>query len=224
MKRLFYLLSASCVLMTLSFTADARRIRELDSDWFPRSEIYIQYGTPTLIELTSTLSKFRDIYGMNELYYSGESRNYVFTGVPAIGYKFSINERWAVGAYIGASMAKSDLWLTKVNNVELPEAIRLYYSEVWTCAGMLDASILYWEEGTMSLSGQVYLGVAFQDEKISVYDEQDKRYRIPGENDRWRFAYHITPMKFRIGDVCGFFAELGFGYRGLVNAGFSARF
>ena len=42
-------------------------------------------------------------------------------------------------------------------------------------------------------------------------------------NDRLHFSYHITAIKFRYGDMLGGFAELGFGYRGLVNLGLSIK-
>ena len=70
----------------------------------------------------------------------------------------------------------------------------------------------------MECSGALYLGASWQDE--SMVDVARSGIE---PNDRLHFSYHITAIKFRYGDMLGGFAELGFGYRGLVNLGLSIK-
>ena len=72
----------------------------------------------------------------------------------------------------------------------------------------------------MECSGALYLGVSYQDESIERSNED---YFIPEANDRLRFSYHITAIKFRYGETFGGLAELGFGCRGLVNVGLAIK-
>ena len=211
MKRILIVLSL--LLCTLSLSAQKNRVR--DAEYFPRSEIYVQYGAPTVIELSTILSK-----EINSETYSGDSDDHIFSGVAGLGYNFYITPRFSLGIYGGVGYASANMYLSRQGETYFEEPIKLCKSSVVSYVGELSGAYTYWQEGNMELSGALYLGFAFQDEYLDIYNDQ---YYIPTENDRWKFSYHLTAIKFRIGEEIGAFAELGFGYRGLVNVGLSIK-
>lgn len=213
MKRFLIILS----FIICSFPLFAQMSRVRDAEYFPRNEIYVQYGTPTVIELSSTLGAK---YNFNNI--SGDSENYKFSGVGGVGYNFYVSSKIAVGVYGGVGYASADLFIDRIGDDLLKEPVRLCRSEVVSYVGEVSGIYTYWREGAMELSGAVYVGVAYLDENIRLYID-DETYGKPFPNDRWKFAYHLTALKFRIGETVGGFAELGFGYRGLVNVGLSVK-
>lgn len=202
------------VLTSLLFSNSlfAQRNRERDADYFPRNEIYIQYGTPTVLELVTTL-KAPTQFG------SADTKNNIFTGVAGLGYNFFISNRFMIGIYGGASYAKADICLM---NDDETISQRLYAKGVMSYVGQLSASWIFYNEGSIQLSSGVYLGMAYWDEDITVYDNKSS-INYPHASDQFKFSYHLTACKFRWGDTFGVFAELGFGFRGLVNAGLSVQ-
>ena len=188
--------------LTASAVAGAQTGRVRDSEYFPRNEVYVQYGTPSVVELTTLLSSEYSSEG-----YDGDSRNHKFSGIAAVGYSFFVHPRVSVGLDFGYGYGSADMYITDSDTapVTLP---------------IFSASYTYWQQGPMECSGALYLGVSYQDESIERSNED---YFIPEANDRLRFSYHITAIKFRYGETFGGFAELGFGYRGLVNVGLSIK-
>ena len=66
--------------------AQINRVR--DSEYFPRSEIYLQYGTPSVVELATKLNSRFSSEG-----YRGDSRNQKFSGIAAVFLSLPINKR-----------------------------------------------------------------------------------------------------------------------------------
>ncbi len=193
--------------------AQISRVR--DSEYFPRSEIYLQYGTPSVVELATKLNSRFSSEG-----YRGDSRNQKFSGIAAVGYNFFVHPRVSVGLDFGYGYGSADMYITDSESMPLEAPIFVCRSTVNSYSAHVSASYTYWQQGPMECSGSLYLGVTYQDESI-VRGNED--YFIPEANDRLRFSYHITAVKFRYGETFGGFAELGFGYRGLVNVGLSIK-
>ena len=78
-----HILTAAAALLLMSSAAFAQKNMVRDVDYFPRSEIYLQYGTPSLMELTTILSP-----NFHDEVTNGETRNHKFSGIAAIGYNF----------------------------------------------------------------------------------------------------------------------------------------
>lgn len=198
-------------LLLSTTTAFGQKNRERDADYFPRNEIYIQYGTPTVLELVTTLKSPKQL--------SGETRNHIFTGVAGLGYNFLLRDRFMIGVYGGASYAKADIYYI---NEESSSSYKLYGKGVMSYVGQLSASWIFYNEGSIQLSSGIYLGMAYWDEDITAYTDKNT-INIPHASDQFKFSYHLTACKFRWGETFGVFAELGFGFRGLVNAGLSVQ-
>lgn len=209
-----HILTAAAALLLTVTASYAQKNRVRDVDYFPRSEIYLQYGTPSLMELTTILSP-----NFHDEVTNGETRNHKFSGIAAIGYNFFIHPRVSIGLDFGYGYGSSDIYISDVDEfgpAGEPEFICRAVVMNYSCH--LSGAFTYWQQGPMECSGALYLGVNYMDESVrnAVSDELEP-------NDHLNFSFHITAVKFRYGDMVGGFAELGFGYRGLLNVGLSIK-
>lgn len=209
-----HILTAAAALLLISSAAFAQKNMVRDVDYFPRSEIYLQYGTPSLMELTTILSP-----NFHDEVTNGETRNHKFSGIAAIGYNFFVHPRVSIGLDFGYGYGSSDMYISDVDEfgpAGEPEFICRAVVMNYSCH--LSGAFTYWQQGPMECSGALYLGVNYMDESVrdAVSDELEP-------NDHLNFSFHITAVKFRYGDMVGGFAELGFGYRGLLNVGLSIK-
>ena len=206
-----HILTAAAALLLMSSAAFAQKNMVRDVDYFPRSEIYLQYGTPSLMELTTILSpNFHD---------EVTTRNHKFSGIAAIGYNFFVHPRVSIGLDFGYGYGSSDMYISDVDEFgPAGEPEFMCRAVVMNYSCHLSGAFTYWQQGPMECSGALYLGVNYMDESVknAVSDELEP-------NDHLNFSFHITAVKFRYGDMVGGFAELGFGYRGLVNVGLSIK-
>ena len=93
--------------LTASAVAGAQTGRVRDSEYFPRNEVYVQYGTPSVVELTTLLSSEYSSEG-----YDGDSRNHKFSGIAAVGYSFFVHPRVSVGLDFGYGYGSADMYIT----------------------------------------------------------------------------------------------------------------
>ena len=211
MKKL--ILSALVLLFAFSQDAFARRYDDDTYIAYLKNEIYIDYGAPSVLELTS---KYRQSVGDDK--YTGYRSKY--TGTGGIGYNRYINPYLHVGGYFGISREEIQVKNEKVEGY-------LYTSQVKSLVGMLSVGWTYYREGIWDISCEASLGVVHKDDfQTKVADALEGRtLKLPKENDKTTVAYNITPIKVRVGGgIVGGFAELGFGYKGLFNAGLSIKF
>ena len=209
-----HILTAAAALLLISSAAFAQKNMVRDVDYFPRSEIYLQYGTPSLMELTTILSP-----NFHDEVTNGETRNHKFSGIAAIGYNFFVHPRVSIGLDFGYGYGSSDMYISDVDEFgPAGEPEFMCKAVVMNYSCHLSGAFTYWQQGPMECSGALYLGVNYMDESVrnAVSDELEP-------NDHLNFSFHITAVKFRYGDMVGGFAELGFGYRGLLNVGLSIK-
>lgn len=184
-----------------------------DYEYFPKNEFYVQYGTPTILELTTTI---RNPGAENAL--KGESKNNTFSGVVAFGYRRGVSDYFYMGIEGGMSYAGGDIFsVAKEGETQK----RYYTTEVVSYTCMANAQWLFMREGALSISSGIYLGVNYRDETIS---NVMNGYDAPKSNQNYKIAYHLTALKVRYGELFGVFGELGFGYRGIFNVGLSLNF
>ena len=209
-----HILTAAAALLLMSSAAFAQKNMVRDVDYFPRSEIYLQYGTPSLMELTTILSP-----NFHDEVTNGETRNHKFSGIAAIGYNYFVHPRVSIGLDFGYGYGSSDMYISDVDEFgPAGEPEFMCRAVVMNYSCHLSGAFTYWQQGPMECSGALYLGVNYMDESVrnAVSDELEP-------NDHLNFSFHITAVKFRYGDMVGGFAELGFGYRGLLNVGLSIK-
>ena len=198
-----HIITAAAAILLISSSAYAQKNRVRDVDYFPLIDIYLQYGTPSIIELTTLLSpSFHD-----ELT-NCETRNHKFSGIAGIGYNFFVHPRVSIGLDFGYGYSSADMYMSEES--EFGPAGEPQY--------VCRATIMNGQHGAMAGSGALDFGACWQDEsRVDAVSDKIE------PNDRLHFSYHITAVKFRYGDMVGGFAELGFGYRGLLNVGLSIK-
>ena len=224
MKKVYSILLILVTVVLCANTLSAQQhkhVREIDAQYFPRHEIYVHYGSPTIMELVTLLPAPKE--------FNGDTKDQVFVGAPGIGYNISLSEDFSLGIFGGYSYSKANIYAFPPKGVNADELL-LYGIGVRSYVGQLSANWVYFKEDNLEMSTGLYLGAAFWDEDIHLYADQGiltglitEDFDIPHSSEQWKFSYHFTACKVRYGDTFGVFGELGFGYRGLVNVGLSIK-
>lgn len=211
------LLIAICILLSApsALLAKGNKQRHYNDNYdyidYKKSEIYIQYGAPTIIELTNQLdSKTQSDFGI-------KTGKHKYTGVGGVGYNFFINPYLSLGAYFGISEADMTL-------IDAAKGTELYTNHIRNYTALAGINWTYFRSGIWEASCGCSLGFARLDE-THVLTSPGSNIKTPKEDDRYAFAYNLTATRVRVGGgVLGGFLEVGFGYKGLVNAGLSVKF
>lgn len=218
MKKLV-IITVALLLATPSFiTAQSKKPIKYREDYsyidYKKSEIYIQYGAPSIIEITQDLDN--TTYTKGTITHKYKEFNQKYTGIGGVGYNFYLNPYVSLGAYFGISEADKEM------ADEISDKY-VYKSHIRNYTGMVGINWTYFRSGIWEASCGCSLGIAYLDETQAIVDP--KHTEIPFEDDNYNFAYNLTATRVRIGGgVLGGFMEIGFGYKGLVNAGLSVRF
>ena len=224
MKKVYSIFLIAIVAMLSTdavFAQRSRHERELDALYYPRHEIYVHYGSPTVMELVTVLPAPKE--------FRADTKDQVFSGAPGIGYNFSLNKKFSLGVFGGYSYSKANIYALPPVESSAKE-ILLYGKGVRSYVGQISANWTYLNEDDLELSTGLYLGVAFWDEDVHFYADKGilegyitEDFVFPHSNEQLKVSYHFTACKVRYGDTFGVFGELGFGYRGLVNVGLSIK-
>lgn len=191
---------------------DSLKISRYDYMYYQKSEIYVQYGAPSIVEVTGKLNN--DTYIDNDKNLKFEGTDYKYSGIAAAGYNFYINPYFCAGLYFGIGEAEMSVTPKESKTVVYKNNIRSY-------TAMAGLSWIYYREGIWEVSSGVWLGACCKDEHKSKITSDF----IPQEADETVIAYNLTACRVRIGSgTFGGFAELGFGYKGIFNAGLSVKF
>ncbi|MDR2840120.1 MAG: hypothetical protein LBV75_02485, partial [Paludibacter sp.] len=129
-----------------------------------------------------------------------------------LAYKYTLGSRFGLGATIAAGTEHSDFEQSGTG-VSFKGKKNSF---IGTLAG--EASFNYVNSQNFKLYGLAGIGGTFinLERKYDNGDIKTDGKIIPD--------FQITPIGLKFGNNFGGFAELGFGYKGLVNIGFFARF
>ncbi|MEH0155888.1 hypothetical protein V6R21_17210 [Limibacter armeniacum] len=130
-------------------------------------------------------------------------------GAVYLGYRYTIVDRWVLGLAFVYQQVKEDV---KVNGSDAGEAKYGYYT-----VG-IESDYRYISREAFQMYSGIGVGFTFQDDK---YDGSSSD--IADSDDRY-FNFQINALGFRFGKAFGGFLELGYGYKGVVNAGVSYQF
>lgn len=208
------------VLMAVSFTLSAQRKQTLRSSFaekddyveYRKNEISFQYGAPSIMEVSAILSD-RPVYNNGKSFSIG---NPVFTGTFGLNYNYYYRRNITFGAYLGFG----GMVLDYIGE----NGKKVMSGSVLSFTPLLSAHWIFYKEGIYELSSAVYAGASMSSENIDEYDSSAYHGFEPEMGSfKVNFAYHLTVLKARFGGNVGGFVELGFGYRGIFNAGFSVK-
>lgn len=140
-----------------------------------------------------------------------QSDNVNYTGALYFNYKYYFTPRLAGGLSVVTDKARGDL----VNNDD--EVLGSFKRRAFTIAPEL--SLSYINSKSFRMYGLIGAGYTFGSEKST--NELGEENYTAGYN---HFNFQVSPLAFRLGRQVGAFAEIGFGYKGILSAGISGYF
>lgn len=172
-----------------------------------RHDVSLSYGLVTSDQITDILE---DILTIIITFGTFSKRDIQFTGAPFFTYHYAPKGRFGVGFALGAYRSKGDLYL-------LDEQRGTFKETSYVGAAEIDYRWI------MGRSFQLYSGLG------AGATLKRGTYTVTGEPEsevtsRVRPTVHLNLLGFRVGGKVGFFAELGAGYKGVINLGLSAQF
>lgn len=176
------------------------------------SEIRVQIsdGLPLTIVSAFTIG-LADAFSNSYSDYDIEREdNNAFSGVWSVGYRYYVTPRFNVGGDISYMRNKTDYTLTKGTDVRQGERQNNFYMVMPT------AEYLYMNRPKVQLYGNLGVGVLSLSGHSTVTTDRH-------DYSATTVAFQVNPIGVRFGQRFGGFAELGFGLKGILTAGFSAR-
>jgi hypothetical protein len=179
------------------------------------NEFYLGYGpgAASFQSFDEASNSFLD--GVFSGIFTGESSNQTSTsiGIFSFGYNRFISKKIKLGFNAN---------YTSINNgIEYSKNGAVVRHIKWSddfLSFMLRADFHYVKKENLSMYSGLAVGVSFITSKEGAGAEG---LSIPANT---AFAFQINGFGIRVGKGFGFFAEVGFGYLGILNAGFNIRF
>lgn len=212
MKKMFFLIAAVATLMAISAQQLAAQYHPYDYITYDKHEVFLQYGAPTFQELSTQIRKETFVGRDGNTYVPSR---FVYTGVAALGYNYYTSPYMSLGGYLGLSAAMMEMAKSSTQKA-------VFKSSVLSITGLATVHWIYYRAGLWELSAHAAAGLTrwMDEQEMIVSGSQD----VSSDTRKWRFAYHLSPLRVRWGSNFGVFADLGFGYKGVANAGISVRF
>ena len=175
-------------------------------------EIRLGYGMLTSDGILNGATQMLDPVVGTDITYGGESHSGCFY----LSYRARLLPKFRLGATFAYDKVSKD-YIYRLPD----EGMRLFSTpgknHFLTVTADAQFSYLQSESGVLSLYWSVSAGVSFHKQRLEGLNEYDR--------SRTRFAYQVSPLGVTVGaKQLGAFAELGFGYRGVLQLGIYARF
>jgi hypothetical protein len=197
------------ILASLLFISSASFSQEKKFNGVPGFDFKIGYGIVPVQNLNESFS--------TELIPDLVDENYVTldrkgSGMFSASATFQTMGRWGFG--IDAVYGKTEA-IFRYPNTSTQEPT----SKWFTVMGRVNFT--YYTDVVNAPNIQIYGGIAAGS---SFRDAQVEKGGTTKTFNQNYFAYQITPFGIRTGQKIGFWAELGYGFKGLLNAGLSLKF
>ncbi|NCA75524.1 MAG: hypothetical protein EOM90_04250 [Alphaproteobacteria bacterium] len=173
-----------------------------------KNEIRIGYGVLTGPEMANSLISIWPAIGIEIMKDTIKDYTCSFSGVPTLEYNRFLQPWVSVGGSLSFNPISTEITSTK--------GFRFTYS-YYVLSVMPKVNFYYLRKGIFSMYSGVEAGCAL----ILWRDRQGQTTVTDGGMS---FAFQVNGLGIRIGKEIGGFMEWGFGFRGVVNFGLSARF
>ncbi len=130
------------------------------------------------------------------------------TGSIFLTYKYAAQDRWMIGGTFVYESLKKDVIVAGVNSGEQK-------NNSYTIA--FETDYRYISSSLFQMYSGAGIGYTFSDEEFTSSSNANNNISDNGGN----VNFQITALGIRLGDDIAFFAEGGFGYKGIINAGIS---
>ena len=180
---------------------------------YGNNELDLSYGlftTPQFVDI------FVDIFSAVFSFGTYQQDNVHYTGGIILTYKHAFNDRWLLGfstAYDGRS---ADL-LNKDRDSKKGSYVSSYITPV------VSFDYRYLMKEKVQLYSGIGLGATFLNEHNKVINP-DTNEEETSDNNQVFFDFQVNLIGVRVGKKLAGFAELGFGYKGIINGGISYQF
>lgn len=144
--------------------------------------------------------------------YSKKSFNEKNSGMWGLGYKYHFNNRLNVGVDIGLLTASKDTELSKTNDTYTVHRKTNFFLVMPTI------QYSYLNKEIIQLYGNLGTGLL----SYSVKENKDDGTNY--SDNYTSFAFQLNPIGIRVGKQFAGYAELGFGFKGIINVGASYKF
>ena len=205
MKRTLLCLACAGIILHIS----AQEVQE-SQIFMPKHEVYAGFG---LLNDNQILAMATDIFStIVTLGYLVQPGSYkAFT--PFAGYRYWFTKRFVLGGTFAY-----DVNSVKVYNADHRDQMREINRYYMTFA--VEPTFNYVCQPSWQLYGSFGLGLTIVHFADAVFDDGRKANvsRVPYVN------VHATPVGVRFGKEFGGFVEIGYGYKGILNAGINYRF
>lgn len=163
--------------------------------------------------------------------YANKGSSWVFY----LSYQYQFHERAHLGITVTGEQQHGD-WLDNViwggNVFDLRTTVK--GSFIRTCyTGATEIVLDYTRSGTTRLYTVMGVGATYEFEtdqynpdfyKTGYYNGVNRYGPMRAKNNKIHFNGYYAPVGFRTGKRLCYFLEMGFGYKGVVNTGFSYKF
>lgn len=171
-----------------------------------RHEVSLGYG---LFNTSDIVNVFSDIIVTGITGGNYKSENSRSTGTFHLGYKYALSEHLALGGIYAYTNNTSD---AVINNIQEGEFRNNYHTVA------AEFEYRYINNPKITLYSAVGAGITVYSQKYLPFEGKNSNKNIVHPDA------HLSLLGLRFGSQYGFFAEGGFGYKGILNIGVFTRF
>lgn len=172
------------------------------------SEVKAGYGYFTS---TQTIYDFGEMFQFVFSFDNESYENEKSTGAIYFGYNYAVSDRFTIGGVFAYEQINAD---TKSGNDKVGKMKSTFYTVA------IESCYHYFLKENFSMYSGLGLGYSFGNTNFVPSSSSIEK---PFKNNANTPNFHITGFGVKFGKKFGGFAEVGFGYKGLINAGISLK-
>ena len=165
-------------------------------------ELTLGYGTVTTNEILDVILNDFLLSGLTGGLY--KTKNHTYSGASYVNFSYAIKNNFLIGAEVVYQRISKDIYL--VNDKDGRQVDNSF---------TIGANAKY--SYISNPKFRMYSGLAAGYNTIQANFDPEK-------GNKGAFGYHLTAFGFRYGKKAAVIAELGFGYKGILNVGFNYKF
>ena len=180
------------------------------------SELNISLGAATLEDFRTAVenvatSLVRSAITGEKLTHEDGSSQMAFTA----HYSYAIKDQWMLGASLAFQNIKGNLLVDGVKSGKSSSAVYSFGVE---------SNYRYISKPKFQMYSGLGVGYAFGETTFTLGDKLEFKNKIDDTSKIDYLTFHVTALGFRVGKKLAAFAELGVGYKGIINGGLSYQF
>ena len=173
-------------------------------------ELTLGYGTVTTNEILDVILNDFLLSGLTGGLY--KTKNHTYSGASYVNFSYAIKNNFLIGAEVVYQRISKDIYL--VNDKDGRQVDNSF---------TIGANAKY--SYISNPKFRMYSGLAAGYNTIQAnFDPEKGSTSKATKGNKGAFGYNLTAFGFRYGKKAAVIAELGFGYKGILNVGFNYKF